>query len=106
MGARDANQKRSGIGCRSRSDVCKASQGPHVLICEGCIAVCRQLLDEQTPFIGSPRACKPKELKALLDEWVVRQDHAKRILSVAVYNHLKRIALPREVRGTEITKSN
>src|SRR5687768_13219228 len=106
MGARVANQQRCGFFCRSRSEVCKLIEGRHVFICERCIAVCRQLPDYQTPFIGSPRACKPKELKAHLDECDVRQDHAKRILSVAVYNHLKRIALPREVRGTEITKSN
>jgi ATP-dependent Clp protease ATP-binding subunit ClpX len=89
----------------------KLVAGPSVFICERCVTVCRQLLiDEhraQQPPAASPaRANKPKELKERLDEWVIGQERAKRMLSVAVYNHLKRIRLRASASEVEISKSN
>src|SRR5450631_589466 len=93
---RDAQLDRRCAFCgRPRSEVRKLVAGPGVFICDRCISVCRQLLaDErrQTPATPKAQLPRPRELGALIDEWVIGQDRAKRILTVAVYNHLKRIA--------------
>jgi ATP-dependent Clp protease ATP-binding subunit ClpX len=81
--------------------------GPSVFICDRCIAVCRQLLvDERREAAGRRATLKPRDIKEQLDEWVVGQERAKRMLAVAVYNHLKRIALRGRVSDVEINKSN
>ena len=91
----------------------KLVAGPNVFICERCVAVCKQLLADErrmapaaSPTPGlEPRSYKPRELKEQLDQWVISQDRAKKMLSVAVYNHLKRVAL-RNRADIELTKSN
>ena len=90
--------------------------GPNVYICDRCVSVCRQLLvDERRArsSSGSPaleasptRPQKPKEIKARLDEWVIGQDRAKRMLAVAVYNHFKRTRVRGESPEVELTKAN
>src|SRR5207237_941607 len=97
--------------------------GPSVFICERCVAVCRQLLAEDarrgaelhdasaetgvSPIGGRSGAAKrPRDIKERLDEYVVGQDRAKRMLAVAVYNQLKRIAARGRVGEIEISKSN
>src|SRR3954464_603419 len=85
---------------RPREEVRKLVAGPGVFICDRCIAVCRQLLAEErrAPSAGAgdpsdPRTAearvRPRDLAARLDEWVIGQERAKRILTVAVYNHQK-----------------
>ena len=88
--------------------------GPNVYICDRCVIVCRHLLAEERPSsppvsLPSPTASrpqKPKEIKAHLDEWVVGQERPKRMLSVAVYNHMKRVQLRDESSDIELTKAN
>jgi ATP-dependent Clp protease ATP-binding subunit ClpX len=91
----------------------KLVAGPNVYICDRCVSVCRQLLvDERRarplPPLESPstQAQKPIDIKARLDEWVIGQERAKRILSVAVYNHFKRTRLHGEVGDVELAKAN
>ncbi len=68
--------------------------GPGVNICDECVRVCEQILDQEEQHISSAflgEVPKPKEIKAYLDEYIIGQDYAKKVLSVAVYNHYKRI---------------
>ena len=85
--------------------------GPNdVYICDECIEVCRKILDEEeneltSQFTGDIPT--PKEIKSYLDLFIIGQDYAKKALSVAVYNHYKRIANPsKESEEVEIEKSN
>jgi ATP-dependent Clp protease ATP-binding subunit ClpX len=93
---------------RARSEVKKLIAGPSVYICDKCVTVCKQLLadDRRAPGAPGPRPPRPLEIRARLDEWVIGQDRAKRILTVAVYNHLKRIAVGGHAGDVELTKGN
>jgi ATP-dependent Clp protease ATP-binding subunit ClpX len=107
--SRDANDRRCAFCGRPRQEVRKLVAGPNVFICDRCVTVCKQLLVDDRRTASKAQglsASKPKDLKLRLDEWVVGQERAKRMLTVAVYNHLKRIAL--RGRGSEIDmqKSN
>ncbi len=82
-----------------------------VYICDECVEVCREVMkeDNEKEQVGAPIALlKPAEIKAKLDEYIVGQDQAKKVLSVAVYNHYKRINSSKELDkdGVEIDKSN
>jgi len=83
--------------------------GPGVYICDECIELCNEIIEEELneetefEFKDVP---KPREIKAILDQYVIGQERAKRILSVAVYNHYKRINLGGKVDDVELTKSN
>lgn len=85
----------------------KLVAGPSVYICDRCIAVCKQLLAEESGggAVAGPRPPKPREIAARLDEYVIGQERAKRILTVAVYNHMKRIGA-RYTGDVELTKGN
>jgi ATP-dependent Clp protease ATP-binding subunit ClpX len=104
---RDLNDRRCAFCGRPRSEVRKLVAGPNAYICERCVAVCRQLLSEErrTQPTAEPRSFKPKELKQRLDEWVIGQERAKKMLTVAVYNHWKRAQL-RNQGDQEVHKSN
>ena len=106
---RDTKMDRRCAFCgRARNEVRKLVAGPSVYICDRCIAVCKQLLAEErgrTPPPG-PRPPRPRDLAARLDEYVIGQERAKRILTVAVYNHMKRIALRGQTGDLELTKGN
>lgn len=83
--------------------------GPNgVFICDECIEVCREVMqeDENETSEQSMKLLKPAEIKAKLDEYIVGQDEAKKVLSVAVYNHYKRINAKADKNQTEIDKSN
>jgi len=84
--------------------------GPGVYICDECVVVCKRILDEEDSAFTSELIVdvpNPMDIKAYLDEYIVGQDQAKRVLSVAVYNHYKRIAQKHRVEdGVEIEKSN
>ena len=87
--------------------------GPNAYICDECIAICNNIIedenyDEETGYedLKSEDIPTPAEIKQILDEYVIGQDDAKKTLSVAVYNHYKRIACDEIIDDVEIQKSN
>jgi ATP-dependent Clp protease ATP-binding subunit ClpX len=95
---------------KSQKEVKKLIAGPTVYICDECIALCNDIIAEEVekdePHGGSEPIPKPAEIRATLDEYVVGQERAKKILSVAVYNHYKRIDSKVEAGDVELGKSN
>lgn len=100
---------------RSQDEVNRLIAGPdHVYICDECVDLCKEILEEETTRSASPskskkkefaRSFSPKEIYERLNEWVVGQDRAKKVLAVAVYNHYKRIGA-KSVGEVELQKSN
>src|SRR5205823_4375507 len=93
------------------SQVRQLVAGPGVYICDQCIDLCQEVLEEDTKTTSQKRTKgglipNPKTICAALDQYVVGQDHAKRVLSVAVYNHYKRIAHSKMAGDVELQKSN
>jgi ATP-dependent Clp protease ATP-binding subunit ClpX len=84
--------------------------GPGVYICDECVHVCKKILDEEDEFLATEfqeDIPTPQEIKSYLDQYVIGQENAKKVLSVAVYNHYKRIALGSKLRDdVEIEKAN
>ena len=108
---------------KSQAEVRKIIAGPGVYICDSCVNVCKTIIDREvkTPAAteGRPafRLIKPADIKKVLDDHVIGQDHAKKVLSVAVYNHYKRlnydagsirdaVTMPAEFNDVEVEKSN
>jgi ATP-dependent Clp protease ATP-binding subunit ClpX len=96
---------------KSQRQVKKLIAGPGVYICDECIDLCNEIIDEeltQTPTFDVDSLPKPTEIYSVLNEYVVGQEKAKRTLSVAVYNHYKRIQIARseEEDEVELQKSN
>jgi ATP-dependent Clp protease ATP-binding subunit ClpX len=94
---------------RGQDEVTKLISGPSVYICNECIKLCKDILDDEISgqvLFDSEDFPKPKEIKEFLDLYVIGQDEAKVILSVAVYNHYKRIMHERTTDDIEIDKSN
>ncbi|HVZ35357.1 MAG TPA: ATP-dependent Clp protease ATP-binding subunit ClpX, partial [Polyangiaceae bacterium] len=95
---------------KSQKEVKKLIAGPTVYICDECIALCNDIIAEEVekdePHGGSEPIPKPAEIRATLDEYVVGQERAKKILSVAVYNHYKRIDSKVDAGDVELGKSN
>jgi len=107
----DSNGNLSCSFCgKSQKEVKKLIAGPTVYICDECIALCNDIIaeevDKEEPTTGSEPMPRPDEIKAILDEYVVGQDRAKKILSVAVYNHYKRIDSRVGAEDVELAKSN
>ena len=95
---------------KERDKVKKLIAGPKVYICNECVDLCYSILEESdvNKETHEPQQLKtiiPDELKTHLDEHIIGQDQAKKVLSVAVYNHYKRLANP-IVDGVELEKSN
>ena len=95
---------------KSHAEVRKLIAGPGVYICDSCINVCKNILDKELNDDArrSPavlRVPKPREIRAQLDRYVIGQDAAKKVLSVAVPNHYKRITMPGPTAAVESDKS-
>lgn len=95
---------------KSQDEVRKLIAGPTVYICDECIELCNEIIAEEYEKEGRLRASsripKPAEIKKILDEYVIGQEKAKKILAVAVHNHYKRIEQKADLDGVEIQKSN
>ena len=98
---------------KSQENVKKIIAGPGVYICDECINVCQEIIedefyedDEEFDVVEEEKIPTPQEIKTILDEYVIGQEDAKKPLSVAVYNHYKRINNLDKVNDVEIQKSN
>ena len=111
MKKRDDNANLSCSFCgKSQKEVKKLIAGPTVYICDECIELCNDIIAEEygqeegTQQVS--RVPKPKEINDLLDEYVIGQEHAKKILAVAVHNHFRRIESGASVGEVELQKAN
>ncbi len=92
---------------KSEHEVRKLIAGPSVYICDECVDLCNDIIREEVHTKGHARGLpKPHEIKAVLDEYVIGQEPAKKVLSVAVYNHYKRLESKDAKDGVELQKSN
>ncbi|MCF8037607.1 MAG: ATP-dependent Clp protease ATP-binding subunit ClpX [Desulfobacteraceae bacterium] len=93
---------------KNQQEVKKLIAGPAVYICDECIQLCSEIIEEENikeTDIGD-RILAPADIKEQLDEYVIQQDHAKKILSVAVHNHYKRLDSKQTSNDVELHKSN
>ena len=95
---------------KSQGEVKKLIAGPAVYICDECVALCNDIIAEEVEqeeaAFRKLSVPKPSEIKSILDQYVIGQERAKKILAVAVHNHYKRIGCRLEMDGVELQKSN
>jgi len=95
---------------KSQADVKKLIAGPAVYICNECVALCNDIITEEVEkeeaALRKLAVPKPAEIRSILDQYVIGQERAKKILAVAVHNHYKRIESRLELDGVELQKSN
>ncbi|KMY66114.1 Clp protease ATP-binding protein [Desulfocarbo indianensis] len=111
--AKKTNGKGSDLVCsfcgKSQDEVKKLIAGPSVYICDECIELCNEIIEEEyqkeeaATRVAIP---KPREIKDIIDDYVIEQERAKKILAVAVHNHYKRIDAKVDTTGVELQKSN
>ena len=112
MSSKEENSQLTCSFCgKSQDEVKKLIAGPTVYICDECIDLCNDIIDEESRLdqVSDPEAKqlpKPVEIKDILDEYVIGQERAKKVLSVAVYNHYKRVESAEKKDEIEIQKSN
>jgi endopeptidase Clp ATP-binding regulatory subunit (clpX) len=105
----DKNQLKCSFCGKTQEQVKKLVAGPGVYICDECIELCNEIIEEElTDDLGMEIGdiLKPKEIRAIIDQYVIGQEQAKKALSVAVYNHYKRINLGMKIDDVELQKSN
>jgi ATP-dependent Clp protease ATP-binding subunit ClpX len=96
---------------KSQHDVRKLIAGPSVFVCDECVELCNEIIreeaeDQDSQAATGPQYPTPQEICQRLDEYVIGQDEAKKVLSVAVYNHYKRLENEDAVGDVDISKSN
>jgi ATP-dependent Clp protease ATP-binding subunit ClpX len=111
--AKSGGDSRNTLYCsfcgKSQHEVRKLIAGPTVFICDECVELCMDIIREEskTTLVKSKDGVpSPKEIRQILDDYVIGQDHAKRILAVAVHNHYKRLSHGGKANEVEIAKSN
>ena len=108
------NEDKTNIRCtfcgKSQDEVHRIIAGPGAYICNECVELCREIIEEDTETVASPESIKsvpkPQEILDTLNEYVIGQQNAKKALAVAVYNHYKRISAGKDADGVELQKSN
>jgi len=94
---------------KSQNEVKKLIAGPSVFVCDECVELCNDIIQEELQEQSTEavdKLPKPREIKELLDDYVIGQEQAKKVLSVAVYNHYKRLEVKQKRDEVELAKSN
>ncbi|MTI71048.1 MAG: ATP-dependent Clp protease ATP-binding subunit ClpX [Firmicutes bacterium] len=105
----DDKQLKCSFCGKSQEQVRRLIAGPNVYICDECIELCQEIIDEEfedSSEFELKELPKPNEIDEILDQYVIKQDRAKRSLAVAVYNHYKRINKKVSMEDVELQKSN
>lgn len=109
------SKKKSTLYCsfcgKNQQEIKKLIAGPSVYICDQCVSLCSEIIAEEKKDAvingeGGTKLLLPSEIKGMLDSYVIGQDYAKKVLSVAVYNHYKRIRSAKQKMNVELSKSN